>query len=111
MIEQSGRRALVFVRGVLAGEIREEDVGFVFEYAATWLENPEATVVSLTLPLRAEPYRSTVLFPFFDGLLPEGWMLDLAIRNWKLNPRDRFGILLHACRDCIGNVSVQGVEA
>jgi serine/threonine-protein kinase HipA len=50
-----------------------------------------------------------VLFPFFDGLIPEGWLLDIAEKNWKLNPRDRMGLLLVCCKDCIGTVSVHSV--
>ncbi|MCW3081692.1 HipA N-terminal domain-containing protein [Segetibacter sp.] len=34
--------------------------------------------VSLTLPLKDQPYTSNVMFPFFDGLIPEGWLLDIA---------------------------------
>jgi serine/threonine-protein kinase HipA len=64
----------------------------------------------MTLPLREEAYTSKVLFPFFDGLIPEGWLLDIAQRNWKIDPRDRMGLLLACCRDCIGNVSVEEVK-
>ena len=50
-----------------------------------------------------------MLFPFFDGLIPEGWLLDIAEKNWKLNPRDRMGLLLACCKDCIGAVSIEEV--
>ena len=65
--------------------------------------------VSLTLPLRAEAYESNTLFPFFDGLIPEGWLLNVVTHNWKLDRKDRFGLLLVACRDTIGNVTVREV--
>lgn len=45
-------------------------------------------------------------FLFFDGLIPEGWLLDVVSRNWKLDNKDRFGLLLVACKDCIGNVTI-----
>ncbi|WP_394344576.1 hypothetical protein [Algoriphagus algorifonticola] len=32
--------------------------------------------------------------------------MEIAHQNWKLNPRDRMGLLLKTCRDCIGNISV-----
>jgi serine/threonine-protein kinase HipA len=64
----------------------------------------------LTLPLRAEAYEDKRLFPFFDGLIPEGWLLDIAEQTWKLNPRDRMGLLMACCRDCIGAVSVVPLE-
>jgi serine/threonine-protein kinase HipA len=46
------------------------------------------------------------MFPFFDGLIPEGWLLNIAVRTWKLDQRDRMGLLLTVCRDPIGAVRV-----
>lgn len=66
-----------------------------------------ASAVSLTMPLSKDMYRSKTLFSFFDGHIPEGWLLDVVSRNWKIDVRDRFGLLLVACRDAIGNVSVR----
>ena len=63
------------------------------------------------MPKQAEPYQSKTLFAFFDGLIPEGWLLDLVSHNWKLDPRDRFGLLLVACKDCIGAVRIQEVRS
>lgn len=101
------RRGWVFAFDELAGVIEETDAGdYVFTYAAAYLSRPNAVPVSLTLPLRPEAYVAEHLFPFFDGLIPEGWLLDLYAKNWKLNPGDRMGLLLSACRDCIGAVHV-----
>jgi serine/threonine-protein kinase HipA len=47
------------------------------------------------------------MIPFFDGLIPEGWLLDITVKNWKLDTRDRMGLLLTACKDCIGAVSIE----
>jgi serine/threonine-protein kinase HipA len=74
------------------------------------LKREDKQAVSLTLPLRADLYESKTLFPFFDGLIPEGWLLDLAEKNWKINYRDRMGLLLVCCKDCIGGVSVVSDE-
>ena len=52
------------------------------------------------------PWISNVLFPFFDGLIPEGWLLQIVTRNWKIDQSDRFGLLLVACKDCIGAVRI-----
>lgn len=52
-------------------------------------------------------YTSKTLFPFFDGLLPEGCLLGVVSRNWKIDVKDRFGLLLVACKDGIGNVSIR----
>ena len=104
------RSGLVYIGDSLAGRICETAEGYQFSYVPEWLSMPDARAVSLMLPLREEPYTSTTLFPFFDGLIPEGWLLEVAVQNWKLDRRDRFGLLLTACRDCIGNVSIQGEE-
>lgn len=93
-----------------AGLLTEDETGFTFRYDEAYLHAPGARAVSLTLPLTDTPYRDTVLFPFFDGLIPEGWLLDIAERSWKINARDRMSLLLACCKDCIGAVSIIPVE-
>ena len=105
------RSGLVYVRDLLAGRISETEEGYEFTYDPEWLSKPDASAVSLTLPLRPERYVSGTLFPFFDGLIPEGWLLNVTLHNWKLDRSDRFGLLLAACHDCIGCVTVQEVDA
>ena len=100
------RRAEIHMHGRLAGLLTQDEQGYTFIYAAEYLQRPTAEPISLTLPLRPAPYVERVLFPFFDGLIPEGWLLAVAERNWKLNTRDRMGLLLACCQDCIGAVSV-----
>ena len=100
------RKAYVYVRNVFAGVLSETDFGYRFAYDEDYLRSENASPVSLTLPLRDEPYDSGTLFPFFDGLIPEGWLLGVVSRNWKIDTKDRFGLLLVACKDGIGNVSI-----
>lgn len=102
------RTAFVYVRDAFAGTLQETDFGYQFQYDADYLQTPSASAVSLTLPIQPEPYQSETLFSFFDGLIPEGWLLNVVTRNWKLDQNDRFGLLLAACRDCIGAVSIRG---
>ncbi len=100
------KRAKVFFNSTLAGILTEVDTGYEFRYDEDYLESNQAEAVSLTLPLTKEPYRDKVLFPFFDGLIPEGWLLNIAEQSWKISARDRFSLLLACCKDCIGNISV-----
>ena len=93
-----------------AGTLIEDDNGYHFTYETEYLQKEDAEAISLTMPLSEEAYQSPVLFPFFDGLIPEGWLLDVAVKNWKFNPRDRMSILLVMCRDCIGAVSIEPIE-
>jgi serine/threonine-protein kinase HipA len=104
------RKAVVKIGDQLAGWLTQDEQGYHFAYNMAYTEKPAARPVSLTLPLREAPYTSKVLFPFFDGLIPEGWLLDIAERSWKLNPRDRMGLLLACCKDCIGAISVEEVK-
>lgn len=96
----------VYMYNRLAGILTEDETGFTFTYDSLYLENDDAEAISLTMPLRAESYHDTVLFPFFDGLIPEGWLLGIAEKSWKINQRDRMSLLLACCKDCIGAVSV-----
>lgn len=100
------RKAEVLLHDRAVGVLEELDRGYRFTYHADYLENPKAEPVSLTLPLRPEPFEDKRLFPFFDGLIPEGWLLEIAEATWKINPRDRMGLLLACCRDCIGAAGV-----
>ncbi|MGM9553449.1 MAG: HipA N-terminal domain-containing protein [Faecousia sp.] len=102
------RVAYVYVRNHFAGTLSETDEGYCFSYAPAYLQSRHPSPVSLTLPLTEESYHSKTLFSFFDGLIPEGWLLSLVSRNWKIDKKDRFGLLLVACRDGIGNVTIRG---
>ncbi len=101
------RAGKVYVQNRFAGHIYETDEGYAFEYSEGYLSEAAAVPVSLTLPLSQRVYRSRTLFPFFDGLIPEGWLLGVVERNWKIDAKDRFGLLMVACRDCIGDVRIE----
>jgi serine/threonine-protein kinase HipA len=100
------RKAEIKISDKTAGWLVEDENGYHFNYDSSYLNSSNPDPVSLTLPLKVQPYTSKILFPFFDGLIPEGWLLDIAQNNWKLNPRDRMGLLMACCKDCIGAVSV-----
>jgi serine/threonine-protein kinase HipA len=104
------RSGNVYYKNVLCGIIYENEDGYVFQYNEGYLARSQAHPVSYTLPLTTEAYHSKTLFPFFDGLIPEGWLLDIAEKNWKINYNDRMGLLLNCCKDSIGAVSVQKNE-
>lgn len=104
------RRAEVKMHNETAGWLTQDENGYQFEYDAGYLQTEKSEPISKTLPLQEKAFISNVLFPFFDGLIPEGWLLDIAERNWKLNPRDRMGLLMACCKDCIGAVSINAVN-
>lgn len=100
------RTADVYIQGVKAGQLSETDDGYEFRYLTAYLESSHPLSASLTLPLQKTPYTSKTIFAFFDGLIPEGWLLSVVKKHWHIPEKDRFGVLLVACRDCIGDVQI-----
>lgn len=100
------KRGLVYYKETLAGVIQETDEGYEFTYLEEYLNSKAPKPVSLTLSLTETKYESRILFPFFDGLIPEGWLLNLATERWKVRSYDRFELLLLTCRDTIGAVTI-----
>ncbi len=103
-------KGFVYKKDKLAGLVWEDENGYSFQYDEDYLHHPVYGDISRTLPLRAEVFTDKNMLPFFDGLIPEGWLLQIAIDNWKLNPRDRMRLLLTICKDCIGDVSIINSE-
>ena len=104
------RSGKVLFKNKLAGVVWQDENGYGFKYDENYLKSKNAVPVSLTLPVRAEPYIEKTMIAFFDGLIPEGWLLNITLKNWKLDNRDRMGLLLVACKDCIGAVSIEAIE-
>lgn len=100
------RKARIYRNNVVAGILTEDGGEYTFRYDDAYLQSPSSEAISLTLPVRQEPYVSPTLFPFFDGLIPEGWLLDVALRNTDISMLDRMSLLLLCCKDCIGSISV-----
>ncbi|MFH1846998.1 MAG: HipA N-terminal domain-containing protein [Candidatus Omnitrophota bacterium] len=103
------RKAKVFYKNELAGIIIESQNGYIFQYDREFLK--KNIPISVSLPLKEEPYYSNELFPFFKGLLPEGWYLNIVSATQKIDNKDSFGLLLaSAGGDTIGAVTVRKME-
>ena len=102
------RKALVYFKDTLAGLLIDADDHFEFHYDVEYIKN--GFPISVTMPLKTDPYISKSLHPFFDGLIVEGWLLKAAEDNWKINPNDRMSLLLLTGRDTIGAVSVEEIK-
>jgi serine/threonine-protein kinase HipA len=100
------RKADVYVDGRLAGHLTENGRQYSFQYADSWLQLTDAVPVSLTMPLRPTPFVTEGLHPFFENLLPEGWLLELATGKLKISKDDAFGLLMATCADCVGAVEI-----
>jgi serine/threonine-protein kinase HipA len=104
------RKAAIYYKEFLAGILTETDEGeYTFQYEERYVQDHPKECLSLTMPVSFKMYSEKRLFPFFEGLIPEGWLLDIASKSWKINPNDRMGLLLACCQNCIGAVSVQPI--
>lgn len=101
------RKAEIHYNEILAGILTETNEGeYIFQYESDYVTKFPKQFITFTMPVISKPYIDNRLFPFFEGLIPEGWLLDIASKNWKINTNDRMGLLLACCKNCIGAVSV-----
>jgi serine/threonine-protein kinase HipA len=101
------RTANIYYKEILAGKLTETNEGeYVFQYDDSYVSNHPKEFITFSMPVSNKPYIEKRLFSFFEGLIPEGWLLDIATKGWKINPNDRMGLLMACCKNCIGAVSV-----
>ncbi len=108
MSQEILRRAIVKYKDQLAGYLSETANGCQFIYDKDFIRKGQS--ISVSLPLREEPYEANELFSFFRGLLPEGWYLTIVSDIAKIDAKDDFGILLATTADTIGAVTVHRIE-
>lgn len=105
------RQAIIKYNNNKAGLLSELDNGeYEFVYDAAYCTNYPEAFITFNMPVSKHPYRSKNLFPFFDGLIPEGWLLNIASESWKINKNDRMGLLLACCKNAIGAVSIHAIN-
>lgn len=92
----------------LAGFLTEspDKTIYTFEY----LNDYEGLPISLTMPIEKKSFSYNTFPPFFDGVLPEGIMLDGLLRQLKIDKRDYFSQLLAVGEDLVGAVTVKPME-
>jgi serine/threonine-protein kinase HipA len=102
------RKAEVFMHDKYAGVLEEISprAAYRFAYDPAYAGPP----VSLTAPVRPEPYVYEAFPPFLEGLLPEGYNLEALLRARKIDRQDLFSQLLAVGRDMVGAVTVREAE-
>lgn len=100
------RRALVKVHDIEAGILTEQALN---HYQFTYNENYSGEPVSMTMPLSQRSYQFDRFPPFFDGLLPEGIMLEALLRTNKINEDDYFSQLLLVGKDVVGACTIEAL--
>jgi serine/threonine-protein kinase HipA len=89
--------------GELAGVLEEREAGrYVFRYLPAYAGAP----VSLSMPVSQGEFSFDGFPPFFEGLLPEGEMLEGLLRQGKIDRGDLFSQLLAVGAEMVGAVTV-----
>lgn len=101
------RQAKIYVSKILAGMLKELPNN---HYVFTYEHNYDGPPISLTMPIQKKSYNFKEFPPFFEGLLPEGHLLDGLLRKYKFDSRDYFGQLLIVGKDVVGAVSIEEIE-
>lgn len=105
------RKAIVKYNNIDCGILQELASGeYEFVYNEKYIQEHNHLFITFNMPVQKFPYRSKRLFPFFEGLIPEGWLLNIASANWKINKNDRMGLLLACCQNAVGAVSVHPIK-
>src|SRR3990167_5018570 len=97
-------KARVLVNGVVAGVLEKREAS---HYQFTYMRTYSVAPVSLTMPVSESPFEFDCFPPFFEGLLPEGVMLEALLRLYKLDRQDYFGQLIKVGQDVVGAVTIE----
>ncbi len=108
MPDQKIRKAIVYFHDEQAGIIEETGTGYKFSYDENFIK--QNIPISVSMPTTQQIYESKELFSFFQGLIPEGWYLEIASKKLKIDEKDSFGILLATCLETIGAVSIKEIK-
>ena len=104
------RQAKIYYQDFFAGILTETNDGdYTFRYDELYVKEHPHDFITFSMPVSNAIYREKRLFSFFEGLIPEGWLLDIASKSWKINRNDRMGLLMACCQNCIGAVSVKPI--
>lgn len=83
----------------------DRDDRMTFCYDAQWLASADAFPISLSLPLRSEPYRDTA-HQFFANLLPEADVRARLCQRLKVTPGNDFELLRIIGGECAGALTI-----
>src|SRR5580704_4378903 len=94
----------VLLNNRLVGRLLKTPGGAIsFQYDETWLALPEASPVSLSLPLREDAFKGEAVAAVFENLLPDSDVLRRRIAE-KVGAKgtDAYSLLSQIGRDCVG---------
>lgn len=101
------RTAYIFNNKTFTGRLLEINGKYVFVYTKEYIHSSLPSI-SLTLPKKQRTHRSPYLFPFFQGLLPEGNSRVFQCQRLRISTNNKFSLLLQlAGSETIGSITVK----
>jgi len=101
------RKANIYFNGIIAGILEETSPD---QYRFTYSPEYNGEPISLTMPIKKTVYEFNQFPIVFEGLLPEGILLEALLRKYKLNKNDYFGQLLVTGKDLVGAITVEKIK-
>lgn len=94
----------VYLNSRPVGELHQQTSGAIeFRYDAGWLSWEHALPISLSLPLREDPYRGETVSVLLDNLLPDSPTIRRRIaERVRADGYDAYNLLTKIGRDCVG---------
>jgi len=99
------RRAEVSMHGMPAGILEEIEAGKKYRFA--YFERYNGPSIALTMPADRKEFVFERFPPFFDGLLPEGLLLEGLLKQRKIDKFDYLSQLIAVGNELVGAVTVQ----
>ena len=104
-------KARVYFKQQLAGILEKTDSRYHFQYDEKYFADPKAKSISLSLPKSQKEFYAKQLFPFFHGLLTEGYTKKVQSRKLKIDENNYFKRLVNTADiDTIGCVTVKEIR-
>src|SRR5437762_9154446 len=96
----------VYLHNDLVGQLIQDDGGqMVFKYVEDWVNRPDATPLSQSLPLRKERFTRRECRGFFAGILPEGDKREIIAKNLGISAKNDFALLDQIGGECAGAIT------
>ena len=96
----------VYLKDRKAGELKQDsDASLTFAYDGDYLAN-DPVALSMSLPVREEPFLDRIARPFFSGLLPDESARRRLAAALGISSANAFGLLEVIGGECAGALSL-----
>ncbi len=103
-------KAVIYYNNKKAGILLRTKDGYEFNYDNEYANDQDSKPISKTMPVSRMKFYSDRLFPFFENLLPEGFLLELTVSKLKIDKNNKFELLLNVGEDMVGAVTIRPME-